>query len=178
MLSVASGQQVTVDYEDADTGTATSGDDYTAITAGTLTFAAGVTRDTLAVTVLADALDEENETVVVELSNPVNATINTATGTGTITDDDDEPTLSIASASVAEGTTGATPSLEFIVTLSAASGRQVTVDYEDAGTGTATSGHGLHRNHCWHADLSGWRDERYPCRDCPSAMPLMRMMRP
>ena len=139
-LSVASSQQVTVDYEDAGTGTATSGDDYTAITAGTLTLAAGVTSDTLAVGVLADALDEENETVIVELSNPVNATINTATGTGTITDDDAPPTLSIASASVAEGTTGATPSLEFIVTLSAASGRQVTVDYEDAGTGTATSG--------------------------------------
>ena len=139
-LSVASGQQVTVDYEDAGTGTATSGTDYTAITAGTLTLAAGVTSDTLAVGVLADALDEDAETVVIELSNPVNATINTATGTGTITDDDDEPTLSIASASVAEGTTGATPSLEFIVTLSAASGRQVTVDYEDAGTGTATSG--------------------------------------
>ena len=87
-------------------GTATSGDDYTAITAGTLTFAAGVTRDTLAVTVLADALDEDDETVIVELSNASNAAISTATGTGTITDDDAPPVVSIASASVTEGDTG------------------------------------------------------------------------
>ncbi len=137
-------QQVTVDYADATSGTATSGDDYTAITAGTLTFAAGVTRDTLAVTVLGDALDEEDETVIVELSSASNATFtgggSTLTGTGTITDDDDPPALSIASASVTEGATGAMPSLEFIVSLSAASGRQVTVGYADAGTGTATSG--------------------------------------
>ena len=140
MLSVASSQQVTVDYEDAGTGTATSGDDYTAITAGTLTFAAGVTRDTLAVTVLADALDEDDETVIVELSNASNAAISTATGTGTITDDDAPPTLSIASASVTEGDAGETPSLEFIVSLSAASGKVVTVGYADATSGTATSG--------------------------------------
>ena len=139
-LNAASGQQVTVDYADAGSGTATSGDDYTAITAGTLTFAAGVTSDTLAVTVLADALDEDNETVIVELSNASNAAISTATGTGTITDDDATPTLSIADASVAEGTTGDTPSLEFIVSLSAVSGRQVTVGYADATSGTATSG--------------------------------------
>ena len=139
-LNEASGQQVTVDYEDAGSGTATSGDDYTAITAGTLTFAAGVTSDTLAVTVLADVLDEDNETVIVELSSASNAAISTASGTGTITDDDATPTLSIADASVDEGTTGDTPSLEFIVSLSAVSGRQVTVAYADAGSGTATSG--------------------------------------
>ena len=135
MLSVASSQQVTVDYEDAGTGTATSGDDYTAITAGTLTFAAGVTSDTLAVTVLADALDEDDETVIVELSNASNAAISTATGTGTITDDDAPPVVSIASASVTEGDAGETPSLEFIVSLSAASGKVVTVGYADATSG-------------------------------------------
>ena len=139
-LNAASGQPVTVNYEDAGSGTATSGDDYTAITAGTLTFAAGVTRDTLAVSVTADALDEDDETVIVELSNASNAAIITATGTGTITDDDATPTLSIADASVDEGTTGDTPSLEFIVSLSAVSGRQVTVGYADATSGTATSG--------------------------------------
>ena len=139
-LSAASGKVVTVGYADSGSGTATSGTDYTAITGGTLTLAAGVTRDTIAVTVTGDALDEENETVVVTLSSPSNATISTASGTGTITDDDDEPSLSIADASVTEGATGTTPSLEFIVTLSAASGRQVTVDYADAGTGSATSG--------------------------------------
>ena len=140
-LSAASGQQVTVAWADATTGTATSGTDYTAITGGTLTFAAGTTSRTFDVSVTGDALDESNETVVVSLSAPTNAAVsNTAgTGTGTITDDDDAPTLSIDSPSVTEGDSGS-KDLTFTVTLSAASGQQVTVAWADATTGTATSG--------------------------------------
>ena len=138
-LSAASGQQVTVGYADAATGTATSGTDYTAITGGTLTFAAGTTSQTIAVTVAGDVLDEADETIVVTLSAPVNATLAAASGTGTITDDDGAPTVSIDSPSVMEGDSGSAD-LTFTVTLSAASGQQVTVGYSDAGTGTATSG--------------------------------------
>ncbi len=138
-LSAASAQQVTVAYADATTGTATSGTDYTAITAGTLTFTAGTTSQTFNVSVTGDTLDEANETVVVTLSSATNATISTASGTGTITDNDAMPTLSISSPSVTEGDSGSTI-LRFTVRLSAASGRQVTVDAADAGTGTATSG--------------------------------------
>ncbi len=139
-LSAASGQQVTVAYADAGTGTATSGADYTAITTGgTLIFTAGTTSRTFGVSVTGDTLDESNETVVVTLSSPTNATISTASGTGTITDDDGAPTLSIDSPSVSEGNSGSTI-MRFTVTLSAASGQQVTVAYADAGTGTATSG--------------------------------------
>ena len=140
-LSAASGRQVTVDYADAGTGTATSGTDYTAITGGTLTFAAGTTSQTFNVAVTGDALDEADETVKVRLKDPVNAAVSTTagTGTGTITDNDATPTLSISSPSVSEGDSGST-SLTYTVTLSAASGRQVTVQYADAGTGTATSG--------------------------------------
>ncbi len=137
-LSAASAQQVTVAYADAGTGTATSGTDYTAITAGTLTFAAGTTSQTFNVAVTGDTTDEANETVVVTLSSPTNATISTANGTGTITDDDG-PTVSIDSPSVTEGNSGST-NLTFTVSLSAASAQQVTVDYADATTGTATSG--------------------------------------
>ena len=138
-LGAASGRQVTVGYADAGTGTATSGTDYTAISAGTLTFAAGETAKTLTVLVTGDTTDEPDETVVVSLSGAVNAAISTASGTGTITDDDGEPSLSIDSPRVGEGDSG-TVSLEFTVSLGAASGRQVTVGYADAGTGTATSG--------------------------------------
>ncbi len=138
-LSAASGQQVTVAYKDAGTGTATSGTDYTAITSGTLTFTAGQTSKNIDVSVIGDTLDEPNETVVVKLSSPSNATIATSTGTGTITDDDDAPSLSINSPSETEGDSGSKP-LRFTVSLSAASGKKVTVTYTDAGTGTATSG--------------------------------------
>ena len=140
-LDPASGRQVTVDYEDAGTGTATSGTDYTTLTAGTLTFAAGTTSKTFDVSVTGDTTDEVHETVLVTLSNPTNASVSSTagTGTGTITDDDGVPTLSIDSPSVTEGDSGAV-NLTYTATLSAASGKQVTVAYADAGTGTATSG--------------------------------------
>ncbi len=144
-LSAASGQQVTVGYADAETGTATSGTatdtdrDYTAISAGTLTFAAGTTSQTFDVSVLGDALDEYDETVIITLSGATNATIATASGTGTITDDDDPPTISIDAPSFSEEDAD-DDFLSFTVTLSALSGKDVTLDYADAGTGTATSG--------------------------------------
>ena len=94
-LSAASGQEVTVVYADRDTGTATSGTDYQSLTAGTLTFAAGETSKTVAVTVTGDNLDEDNETVVLRLSSASGATLSggssTLDATGTITDDDDAP---------------------------------------------------------------------------------------
>ena len=85
-------------YADAGTGTATSGTDYTAITAGTLTFAAGTTSQTFDVSVTGDTTVEPHETVVARLSNASGATILTATGTGTIANDDGASSLSISSA--------------------------------------------------------------------------------
>ena len=138
-LGPASGRQVTVAYAEGTGGTATSGTDYTALSAGTLTFAAGETSRTLTVSVTGDTTDESDETVVVELSNAVNATISTGTGTGTINDDDGAPTLAIDSPSVAEGDSGSAD-LTFTVSLGPASGRQVTVAYAEGTGGTATSG--------------------------------------
>ena len=138
-LSASSPSQYTVDYSDAGTGTATSGTDYTAVTSSTLTFAAGVTSRTITVSVTGDTVDEgAGETVVLTLSNASSGTsISTASGTGTITDND--PNFSINSPSVTEGDSGSV-NLVFTVTLSASSTSQYTVDYSDAGTGTATSG--------------------------------------
>ena len=144
-LSPASGKEVTVAYADADTGTATSGTDYQALAAGTLTFAAGDTSKTVAVTVDGDNLDEGDETVVLRLSSPTNATLKGGTATldatGKITDDDATPTVSIADAdAVTEGNDPATTAdMSFTVTLSAASGRDVTVPYSLGGTATAGS---------------------------------------
>ena len=91
-LSHASQHEVTVAYADAGTGTATSGTDYTALTAGTLTFAPGVLSDTLAVSVTGDGMGEPDETVVITLTSPTNATFagnaGTLIGRGTITNDD------------------------------------------------------------------------------------------
>ena len=73
-LSAASGQDVTVDF--ALTGTATgSGTDYT-LANGTLTISAGNTSGTITIaSIVNDTLDEADETVILTLSNPSNATL-------------------------------------------------------------------------------------------------------
>jgi len=87
MLSALSGLDVSVDYATVD-GTALAGLDYTGISATTLNLPAGMISNTFTVAILDDALDENNETFTVTLSNPVNATIGDGEGIGTITDND------------------------------------------------------------------------------------------
>ena len=92
-LSAASGQNVTVNY--AITGTATgSGTDYTLAT-GTLTISAGATSGTITIAgIIDDSLDEPNETVIITLSSPSNATLGSDDAhTYTITDNDNTPTI-------------------------------------------------------------------------------------
>ena len=143
-LAPVSGKAVRVHYADAGTGTATSGEDYAAITAGTLNFAAGETEKTVDVTINGDSLNEPNETVILRLSAVSNAALTggktTLDGTGTINDDDAAPTVSVANASaVTEGNDSkATTNMSFTVSLSAASGQAVTVPYTLSGTATAT----------------------------------------
>src|SRR5205814_2262215 len=102
------------------------------------TFPAGTTTQDITVTVKGDTLDEANETFNVTLSAPSGAAIADGTGVGTITDDDTAPTLSIADATTTEGNS-ATVTAVFTATLSAVSGRTVTVGYSTA-DGTATAG--------------------------------------
>lgn len=68
-------------------GTATVVLDYQAA-ASTVTFAPGDVSETITVKVVGDAIDEPNETFVVNLTAPVGATLADAQGTGTIVDDD------------------------------------------------------------------------------------------
>ena len=135
-LSPASGQQVTVNYAAAapDSGTATSGVDYTAVSAGTLTFAAGDMSKTITVSVIGDGQDEPDETVKLTLSGAVNATVGTATGTGTIMDDDAAPTVTLSVAAATINESGSGNSTTVSATLNHASSAATTV------TVTAVSG--------------------------------------
>ena len=131
-LNVASSLAVTVDWATAD-DTATQGADY-GETTGTLTFDALETEQTITVPLLDDALDENDETFTVALTNAANATLDDAEATGTIADNDDAPALTIADAEAAEGD----GEITFTVTLGAASSLEVTVDWTTA-DGTATA---------------------------------------
>ncbi len=133
-LSAASAKTITVTYATSDV--TASAADYLAAS-GVLTFTPGVTTQTITVSVQGDVLDEDNETFVVGLQNPANATLLDGQGVGTLLDDDPLPDLSITSVAVAEGDAGARL-LTFTVSLSAPSGRTVTASYATANL-TATA---------------------------------------
>jgi len=56
------------------------------------------------VDILGDVLDEPDEQLLIQLSNPSAASLSQALATATIHDDDDPPTLSTADLQVLEGT--------------------------------------------------------------------------
>ncbi len=98
-----------------------------------MTFAPHERTKRIQVSAIDDSLDEGNESLTVELSNPTNAVLHATqfTITGTITDNDPTPTVSIADAAVVEGNNGTTQ-LVFTVTLSEVSGRTVSVHFATA----------------------------------------------
>lgn len=129
---------VSVDYSTSD-GTATAGQDYTAVS-GTLNFGAGETSKTFTVPITNDAIVESNETINLTLSKPSGgATVGTSAPIVlTIIDDDGAPALSIGSVSANEGN-GGTTAFNFRVILSGAISQPVTVNYSTA-DGTAIAG--------------------------------------
>ena len=110
-LSTAVGSDVVLGWSTGDDDTsgahqATSGTDYTAVTAGRVTISAGNTEATFAVTTTQDTLVEEDETfavTVVGVTLPRGVTVDAATAVGTISDDDTPDfTIAVDSASIAE----------------------------------------------------------------------------
>jgi len=128
-LSASSSKTVSVTYATGD-NTASQPADYQ-LTTGTLTFVPGDTAEQVRVNIVGDAMDEDDETFLVDLSGPVNATLADDQALGTIIDDDPPPGIRIADLTVAEGSSGTTTA-SFTVTLNSASGKTVTVDYAAA----------------------------------------------
>lgn len=129
-LSNASSQTVSVSYASAN-GSAVAPADFTAI-AGTLDFAPGVTSLPLPVSLVADGVDEADETFTVALTAPVNGTLADASGTGTITDADTAPTVNLSLSQnpvIEEGGTS-----NIVATLSAPSQQDVVVTLVFSGT--------------------------------------------
>src|SRR5206468_7031819 len=85
-----------------------------------------------------DALNEANETILVSLSNPNNATLGTpATHTYTITDNDAQPTVTLSLDGSPMAEAGGVSTVT--ATLSAVSGQTVTVNLAFSGTATLAS---------------------------------------
>lgn len=120
----------------------TNADDFTGATSGTVSFATGEDRKTIAVQAVADQRIEGTEQFSIVLSNPVGATLGTTSAVGTIANDD-QPVISIAALvpSRSEGSTGTTD-FRFEVTRS-------------AGLGTSSVGYTLVHGSTSAGDFSG-----------------------
>lgn len=126
-VSDASGLVVSAEFSTVAV-TATEGLDFEPRN-GALTFLPGETSKQVAVVVLPDVLDEDDETFALRLSNVLNAVPGDTEGLGTILDNDAPPSLSIGDAAVLEGNSGLA-AMVFPVSLSAASAKLVSASYE------------------------------------------------
>jgi len=131
-LSAVSGKTVNVPFTLS--GSAANGVDYT-FAASSITVTAGSLTGSVNLSLTDDALDENNETVIVTLGAPSNALLDSTTvQTTTIVDNDDQPTINFTPVSQSVDETAGTASVT--VTLSAVSGRAVTVVFNTGGTAT------------------------------------------
>lgn len=127
-LSNPTSSSVTVDYAAID-GTATLADGDYLSSSGTLTIPPGQAQATVTVVVNGDLVEEPNETVILDLSNPNGAAAGDMQAIGTIANDDG-PHLSIVGVRVQEGAVGTTTDAVFTVNLVKPDASTVTVEYE------------------------------------------------
>ena len=138
-LSAVSGKDVTVPFTVNGSSTATGGGMDYSISGSPITISEGSTTGTITITIAPDVKDEDNETVIVDMGVPTNATQGaTTTHTATITDDDAAPTVTFTTASQSSATESGTMSIT--AQLSAVSGKDVMVPFTVNGSSTATGG--------------------------------------
>jgi len=123
-----------VDYA-VSAGTATLGTDYASNPSGTLNFTAGgALSQTVTVTVNGDLVVENNETVILTLSNPVGGGIGVSPGTGTI-NNDDLATLTLSTNGSSSNTEGSI--FDYLVSINKAVQGGFTIAF-NTNDGTAT----------------------------------------
>ncbi len=114
-----------------------AGLDFEAVS-GTLTLTPAAPSQNITVNVYGDTRGENNENFVVNLFNPMGATLLDSQGVATILNDDPPPTVAINDVMVPEGNT-ATRTAYFSVSLSSYFDQPISIDYATA-NGTATAG--------------------------------------
>lgn len=130
----------TVNYSTANGG-ALAGSDYVAAS-GTLTFGPGEATQTITILVNGDLTDEWDQGFYVNLSAPSGGVITNGQAFGLIVDNDPPPAIRITpTVSAKEGNNNFTKLFTFTVTLSAASEKEVWVNFTTA-DGTATRADG------------------------------------
>jgi hypothetical protein len=166
-LSAASGQTIAVNFTTTNSSAVQPGD-FVAQT-GTLTFAPGITSQTLTVAVNGDGDVEANEQLVVTLSQPLNATLDNSTAIGRILNDDLR-TLVINDIAIVEGDTGTTNAV-FTVTLSETATVPVSTSFATVASSAAA---GTTSSDRWARSRSPRARRSRPSRCRSSATPTSR----
>ena len=135
VLSSAIFDECTIEYA-VTGGTAISGVDFV-LSSGTLTFAPGVLSETVSLAIVDDSYNELSETIIIQLTNPVNCSLGIGEHTYTLLDDDDLPAILFSSAQ--SGTDESASPVAVAVSLSNESALTVEVAYTVTG-GNATGG--------------------------------------
>ncbi len=125
-LDVSSTEEITVNYQTEDNTGTSADDDYTEAS-GTLIFAPGEVSKTIDIDVIGDEFHENDESIFITLSDPVNAAILDNQGTLTISNDDNAPTISVADLEISESDNGSELS-SVVISLSAISKIDITVE--------------------------------------------------
>jgi hypothetical protein len=139
VLTSAQAQGVTVDYSVSGGTAIGGGTDYT-LAGSSLTFAAGQTVRAISIDIVDDGLDENDETIILALSNPTGGVeLGTAQHIYTILDPRPSAGFETGSSSAAENAQIIHRPRRIPVSLSAVSTGPVTLDYSVAG-GSASRG--------------------------------------
>lgn len=137
ILSATSTLDITVDYS-VTGGSATGGGVDFTLPSGTATISAGNSSSTIPIIIVNDELDEDNETIIVTISNTSNAVLGSITiHTYTIIDNDGIPTVQFTNTSSSGSETVSPGTIE--ISLSQASAKDVTINYSATG-GSAIGG--------------------------------------
>jgi hypothetical protein len=137
-LSAASGQLIKANYL-LRRSTAIDGQDFIS-DSGTVVFQPGETVRTVPVSIIGDLLNEDAESLTLNLSSPQHARISDGEARINITDNDPVPTIAISDVSVTESDSTFNPvNASFAVTLSAPSGKPISVNFASA-SGSAVMG--------------------------------------
>ena len=145
LLDLASEKNVSIDYavNTSASTAATLNQDYTGLAAsGTVTMLAGTTDTTFTVTILSDLVDEENQTITLDLSSGTESNVSLSADLNShimkILDDDDGPAIYFvtSASSASEGNTGTTTPVAFTITLTDSSEQTVAIPYTISATGS------------------------------------------
>lgn len=135
-LSTHSGRQIQVEYSTAD-GEALAGQDYTA-TSGLLTFEPGETAQTVTVITLGDFIDEDLETFVVNLTDPLNVLLGKASGVISILDDDTAGISVTPTSGLVTSESGDSAQFSVVLTSQPRANLTIPVSSSDPGEGSAS----------------------------------------